>query len=89
MGDGSLSCTYEMLMVFLHGFRGNNSYSEQSSFVFDFTFKYIFTLSLLKNKGLGYKQMHYTYNLNLQHCKCIAVMMCCVPRGYGIYHLCF
>lgn len=30
-----------------------------------FTFKYIFTLSLLKNKGLWYKQMHYTYNLNL------------------------
>lgn len=51
-------------MVFLHGFCGNNNYSEQSS-VFDFTFKYIFTLSLLKNKGLWYKQMHYTYNLNL------------------------
>lgn len=48
-----------------------------------------FSLSLLKNKGLWYKKMHYTYSLNLQHCKCIAVMMCCVPKGYGIYHLCF
>lgn len=62
---GWASFPYPQNIVILHGFSANNNYSEQQSSVLGFTFKYIFTLSLLKNKGLWYKQMHYTYNLNL------------------------